>query len=113
MIDTVDTELAVWAAQVHENHLALALPFAALALVNGTRARWIYAGLSVVVLLNPVLFYGAGADMPTLVSRRITGIDATVVLAAVNVALWVWHTRVFAQASRPEAAVSMRQSGRG
>jgi hypothetical protein len=83
---------------VHENHLYLALPLLALAAAARPRLRPVHAAISVVVTLNLFLFFGLGRGIP-LPPRNLTIIDATVILAAINCALLVWHLRVFRRES--------------
>ena len=83
---------AMLAVQVHENHLYLAVPFAAIA--GGfeprlRRAAWV---ISAVAAVNMYLFYGFGTGWPPIVGRRWTGIDLTVWVAAINVGIFVWAT---------------------
>jgi hypothetical protein len=83
---------ALLAAQVHENHLYLAVPFFIAAAALDRRyaaAMWWVSGI---FTLNLLLFYGLGRGMPWPVERRWTGIDASVLLAVVNVAVFIWAT---------------------
>ena len=84
--------------QVHENHLYLALPLMAAAGAVLPRLRGPYALASVVCLLNLYLFQGLGKDVP-LPPRDLAGVDATVLLAFVNVGAVVWHARRFVEAT--------------
>jgi hypothetical protein len=78
----------LFGAQVHENHLYLAVPILALAAAAEPRLRpWFWA-ISSAVALNLYLFYGLGAGWPPLVDRRWTMVDLTVFAAAANV--WIW-----------------------
>jgi hypothetical protein len=81
--------------QVHENHLYLALPLMAAAGALLPRMRGPYALASAVCFLNLFLFQGLGKDVP-LPPRVIGGLDATVVVAFVNIGALVWHARRFA-----------------
>jgi hypothetical protein len=83
---------------VHENHLYLALPLLSLAAAGRPRLRAIHLALSAVVALNLFLFFGLGRDLP-LPPRNFTIVDATIILAAANCALFVWHLRVFRRES--------------
>ncbi len=86
---------------VHENHLYLAIPLLALAASARPRLRPIHVALSLVVALNLFLFFGLGRGIP-LPPRTFTIIDATVLLAAANCALLVWHARAFGQEARAQ-----------
>jgi hypothetical protein len=88
--------------QVHENHLYLALPLMAAAGALLPRLRGPYALASAVCFLNLLLFQGLGHDVP-LPPRNLTIVDASVLLAFVNIGAVVWHARRFAQesAARP------------
>jgi hypothetical protein len=80
---------------VHENHLFLAVPLLAFAACARPRLRPIHIAISVVVAANLFLFFGFGRGIP-VPPRTFTVIDATVLLAAANCVLFVWHLRTFA-----------------
>jgi hypothetical protein len=82
--------------QVHENHLYLALPLMAGAAAVLPRLRGPLYLTSAIFALNLFLFQGFGRDF-RVPSRGFTIVDATVVLAFVNVAGLVWHARRFAE----------------
>jgi hypothetical protein len=86
---------AVVAVQVHENHLALALPLLAVVSASEVRYRALFAAISTVVFLNLNFFYGFGEGVGYALPRAATFIDATVLLAAVNVCALAWHMRLF------------------
>jgi hypothetical protein len=79
---------------VHENHLYLALPLLAMAASARDRLRPIHIAVSAVIALNLFLFFGFGRGIP-LPPRTFTIIDATVLLAAANCVIFVWHARSF------------------
>jgi hypothetical protein len=81
--------------QVHENHLYLALPLMAAAGALLPQLRGPYALASAVCFFNLFLFQGLGHDV-RLPPRNITIVDASVVLAFVNVGAFIWHARRFA-----------------
>jgi len=91
---------AMFAAQVHENHLAPAVVLLAPAAAAEPRFRWIFWALTAIVALNLYLFYGLGEGWPAVFSRQVTYVDASVVLAAVSLATFVWFSRVLARAPR-------------
>jgi hypothetical protein len=96
---------AFLAAQVHENHLALAIPFVCIAAGLERRFSTMLVWTSAIVTLNLLLFYGFGRTM-WMPSRSWTWIDATVLLAAVNAGVFVWTTRTVYVATRPMSASS-------
>jgi len=49
--------------------------------------------LSAIVTLNIYLFEGFGERHPPLIDRRWTMIDMSVLLAVINVCVFVWFTR--------------------
>jgi hypothetical protein len=81
---------------VHENHLYLAVPLLAAAAAARPRLRPLLGGVSIVFALNRYLFFGFGRGLP-LPPRNITIIDATVLVAFANCALFAWHARSFAR----------------
>ena len=85
--------------QVHENHLYLAVPVAAIAAGLDGRFRSIFYGISAITAVNMYMFYGFGEGWPPVINHRWTGIDLTVLLAMANVAYFVWVTRRFVSAS--------------
>ena len=87
----------VLAVQVHENHLQLALPLLAVVAAERKRYRPLFALLSALLFLNLNLFYGLGQGLAYALPRSLTFIDATVLLAAVNLGALVWHLRLFAR----------------
>jgi hypothetical protein len=104
----------VLAAQVHENHLLLAVPFAVLAAAG--RPSWgrVALALTAIQALNLNLFYGFSEGMaPSLaLPRTATIIDAVVVLSALNVVALAWHARVLSGqaglSTRPRRAETSR-----
>ena len=84
----------VLGVQVHENHLYLAVPLLAGAAACRPRLRPVLLSMSIVFALNLYLTVGLGRGVP-LPPRNLTMIDSTVLLAAVNCALLVWHARRF------------------
>jgi hypothetical protein len=83
---------AMLAAQVHENHLYLAVPFLAVAAGLDRRYSRLCWTVSLIATLNLYLFEGLGMGWPPLVDRTSTFIDASVLLAVVNVGAFVWFT---------------------
>jgi hypothetical protein len=92
---------AMLAAQVHENHLAPAVALLAPAAASERTYRRVFWAITGIVAANLYLFYGLGDGWPPVVSRSITGIDATVVLSVVSVLTFGWFTRLVARRTRP------------
>ena len=80
----------VLGVQVHENHMYLAIPLLAVAAANHPRLRPVLVAATIVFGLNLYLFVGLGRGF-ALPDRNLTVIDSTVLLAAANCALLVWH----------------------
>lgn len=91
----------MFATQVHENHLALALPFVTLAAALDRRWRGIAVAITAIAALNLVIFYGWGTDAPLVIRRDITGVDVSVLLAAANVITFGVYTRTLTSPSVP------------
>jgi hypothetical protein len=83
---------AMLAAQVHENHLYLAVPFLAVAAGLDRRYATLCWTVSIIATLNLYLFEGLGLGWPPLFDRTSTFIDASVLLAVVNVGAFAWFT---------------------
>jgi hypothetical protein len=86
---------AMFAAQVHENHLYLAVPFLAVAAGLDRRYSGLCWTVSIIATLNLYLFEGLGLGWPPVFDRTSTVIDASVLLAVVNVGAFVWFTLRF------------------
>jgi hypothetical protein len=98
---------ATLSAQVHENHLFAAVPFAVLAGAGLPAYRWIALGLSAVVALNVNIFYGFGNGIGYALPRGLTIVDATVVLAVMNCVL-LWRHAQAIRLANSTAAESRR-----
>ena len=90
----------LFAVQVHENHLYLALPLLAVVAAVDPRYRPIAAAISAVVVANLALFYGLGGDMPPP-ARTFTVIDAAVLLSFLHLGVFAWHARVLRRITHP------------
>jgi hypothetical protein len=82
---------AVFAAQAHENHLLLAVSLFSLAAGLDRRFRPMCWTVSIVAAINLYLFGGFGLSYPPI-DRLTTVIDASVLLAVVNVGTFFWFT---------------------
>ncbi|HYN09480.1 MAG TPA: hypothetical protein VES67_19000 [Vicinamibacterales bacterium] len=82
----------MFAAQVHENHLYLAVPFFALAAGLERRFRAPFYTVSAICAINMYVFYGIGDGRPLPFERGGTVLDLTVILSLVNLALFGWVT---------------------
>jgi ALG6/ALG8 glycosyltransferase family protein len=92
----------MFGAQVHENHLYLAVPFFALAAGLDRRFRGPFYAISAISALNMYVFYGLGEGWPAIISRSWTVVDLTVVLSLISLAAFFWATAETAGAG-PEA----------
>lgn len=84
---------AMLGIQVHENHVYLAVPFVVIAAGLDRSLRPLCWTVSTLVALNMYLFYGVGNGQPLLIDRSWTIIDASLVLAFINVGVFVWCTK--------------------
>jgi hypothetical protein len=91
---------ALFAAQVHENHLAPAVLLLAPAAALAQAYRRVFWLLTAVVSMNLYLFYGFGIGWPPIISRSVTVIDATVVLSVINLAAFGWLTAIIVRRGR-------------
>ncbi len=86
---------AVLALQVHENHLFLALPLLAIVAAARPQYRTLFLAVTAIAGLNLNLVYGFGEEVGYAMPRTLTGIDATVIVAALNCAALAWHAATF------------------
>jgi hypothetical protein len=86
---------------VHENHFYPALPLFAVAAAGRVPMRAVYWITSAIFTLNLYLFYGLGRGWPPSIGRGWTYIDFSVLLAAVNVVVFVWAAIRIRRASAP------------
>lgn len=100
----------VLAAQVHENHLFLALPLASLAAIGRERYTRVAVALSALSATNLFMFYGISEGVGPSFPRGITGIDASVVLAVIGVGALAWHASVFAREADRELTPASRSA---
>ncbi len=82
----------MFGAQVHENHLYLAVPFFALAGGLDRQFRGVFYMISLICALNMYVFYGLGEGWPPLIRRTWTVVDLTVILSLMNLAAFGWIT---------------------
>jgi hypothetical protein len=83
---------ATLSAQVHENHLFAAVPLLVIAGAGRPRYRPVMWTVSAIFALNLNMFYGISEYIQGYaIPRSLTVIDATVILALVNCASFVWH----------------------
>jgi hypothetical protein len=96
--------------QVHENHFFLAIPLLALAAALRPAFAPVFTALSLSFALNLYLVYGVRGDGPAEWTTTIAGIDATVLLAVAECALFGWFAATLAAAS-PSTSRVMTASG--
>ena len=85
---------ALLAVSVHENHLAGAIPFLALASAAEKRFAPVLAVVSAIAALNMNVFYGLGVGIGWALPRTMAGVDVMVVLALADAAALAWHATV-------------------
>jgi hypothetical protein len=91
---------AVLGAQVHENHLFAAVPLLAIAAATRRRFVPVLAGVSVFLALSMIFYIFGGDEGRFVLSRSLTLVDTTFLLAAFNCALFVWHASVLRTEAR-------------
>ena len=82
----------MFGAQVHENHLYLAVPFFALAAGLDRRFREPFYAVSAIAALNMYVFYGLGEGWPAIIKRSWTVVDLTVLLSLISLVAFFWVT---------------------
>jgi hypothetical protein len=92
---------AMLGAQVHENHFYLAVPLLIAAAAVDARLRAVSIAISLMVAFNLYVFYGFGTSWSPAIDRAWTGVDVTVIAAAINVALFAWLTRCLVRTPSP------------
>jgi hypothetical protein len=98
---------ALFATQVHENHLTPAVMLLGPAAAIDRRYRGTFWALTGIVALNLYLFYGLGQGYPPLITRTMTGIDGTVLLSLGSLAAFIRLTRLVAARDRQPAFARM------
>jgi hypothetical protein len=85
---------AVLGAQVHENHLFAAMPL--LVIAAGTHRRFapILVGVSVFLAFSMLFYIFSDQEGRWVLSRSLTWLDTTLLLAVFNCGLFVWHGAV-------------------
>jgi len=91
---------AVLGAQVHENHVFAAMPLLIVAAAERKRFVPILAGVSAFLAFS-MIFYILGDEEGSIVlSRTLTLVDTTLLLAVFNCVLLVWHAKVLQAEAR-------------
>ena len=103
---------SVLALQVHENHLFLALPLLAIVAATQPQYRTLFLAVTGIAALNLNLVYGFGEGVGYAIPRALTGIDATVIVAALNCAALAWHAAIFSRLAGQEAGSAFFRRGR-
>jgi len=92
---------AVLGAQVHENHLFAAMPLLVIAAARRRRYVPVLAGVSAFLALSMLFYIFGDEEGRWVLSRSFTLLDTTLLLAAFNCGLFVWHGAVLrAEAGR-------------
>ena len=87
-------------ALVHENHLFAAMPLLVLAAARRKRFVPILAGVSTFLALSMSVYILSNPKGPIVLSRTMTLVDVTLLLAVFNLVLLVWHARVLRAEAR-------------
>lgn len=82
---------------VHEHHMMMMVPLLALAGALRRAYRPLLYAVSLICALNMNMVYGLGMGWGFAFPRALTPIDATVLLAFVNLGAFAWHARLFAR----------------
>jgi hypothetical protein len=82
---------------VHEHHMMMMVPLLALAGALRPAYRPLCYAVSAICALNMNMVYGIGMGWGFGFPRALTPIDASVILAFVNIAVFGWHARLFAR----------------
>jgi hypothetical protein len=90
---------AVLAVSVHENHLAGAIPFLALASAAQRRFAPVLVAASGIAALNMNVFYGLGVGAGWAIPRTIAGMDIMAPLALANAGTLAWYAGILRQRS--------------
>jgi hypothetical protein len=91
---------ALLATRVHENHAFLAVPLLAAAAAGRRPFTPVLLAISAWFTLN-VVFYGITDDGRFAIPRSLTGVDATLLVAALGCGSFLWFAKVLgAEASR-------------
>ena len=91
---------AVLGAQVHENHLFAAMPLLIVAAAQRRRFVPILAGVSAFLTLSMIFYMFSDQEGPIVLSRTLTLVDTTLLLAVFNCVLLVWHAKVLQAEAR-------------
>jgi hypothetical protein len=78
---------------IHEHHQLFEIPLLVLAAALRPRLRTVFFAVSAIVALNINFLYGAGLGMGWAIPRMLTGIDVSVILAFVNIGVFIWFAR--------------------
>ena len=91
---------AVLGAQVHENHLFAAMPLLVVAAATRRRFVPVLAGVSVFLAFSMIFYIFGAEESQRVLSRSLTLVDTTLLLAAFNCVLFVWHASVLRAEAR-------------
>jgi hypothetical protein len=92
---------AVLGSQVHENHLFAALPMLVIAAAARRRFVPVLAGVSAFLALSMLFYIFGDEESRWVLSRSLTLLDTTLLLAVFNCTLLVWHGAVLRAEARP------------
>ena len=90
---------ATFQVQVHENHLLLAVPLAAIAASLDRRLTGVMVGISAIAALNMYLFQGISGGWQPIPVRTAAFVDTSVIVAGGAIVVFVLATRRLVQVS--------------
>ena len=78
----------------------LAVPCLAIAAGLAPEYRWQFWAVSFATAFNMYIFYGLSEGWPSIIGRRWTGVDLTVIAAVANLVLFAFATRRLLQSTK-------------
>jgi len=101
----------ILALQVHEGHFSLALPLLAILAAADPRYRGLFVAASVAFGLNLLLFYDLLGGRSYRLPSRIGPLQTSIVVAVLNVLVFVQHWRLFRLCVVPGQVPALKAGG--